>query len=257
MIGAIIGDIAGSKYEFDNTTDYDFDMFPRGCDYTDDTVCTVAVADAILSGKDYASTVHSWCRAYPYPKGSYGGSFARWVRSDDPQPYGSYGNGSAMRVSAVGHLFATENEVLTEAEKSAAITHNHREGIRGAVCVAHAVYALRQPNATLEDLRTLGERYYPGFAEKHFPVGVFDETCQGTVPLCLQIMLRSNGFEDAVRLGVSHGGDSDTIGAIVGAMAEALYGVPPRMVHAATQLLPQPMRDVLVRFASARQSIIS
>ena len=127
MLGAMIGDIAGSKYEFNNTFDYDFEMFGEGCDFTDDTICTVAIADAILNGRSYQESLLDWCHRYPSPKGAYGGRFAGWIRSLDPQPYNSFGNGSAMRVSPVAWLFDDLPQVLEEAEKTALPTHNHPE----------------------------------------------------------------------------------------------------------------------------------
>ena len=130
MLGAMIGDIAGSKYEFNNTFDYDFEMFGEGCDFTDDTICTVAIADAILNGRSYQESLLDWCRRYPSPKGAYGGRFAGWIRSLDPQPYNSFGNGSAMRVSPVAWLFDDLSQILEEAEKTALPTHNHPEGIK-------------------------------------------------------------------------------------------------------------------------------
>ena len=140
MLGAMIGDIAGSKYEFNNTFDYDFEMFGEGCDFTDDTICTVAIADAIQNGR----SLLDWCRRYPSPKGAYGGRFAQWIRSLDPQPYHSFGNGSAMRVSPVAWLFDDLSQVLEEAEKTALPTHNHPEGIKGAKAVAHAIWHFRK-----------------------------------------------------------------------------------------------------------------
>lgn len=144
MLGAMIGDIAGSKYEFNNTFDYDFEMFGEGCDFTDDTICTVAIADAILNGRSYQESLLDWCRRYPSPKGAYGGRFAGWIRSLDPQPYNSFGNGSAMRVSPVAWLFDDLSQVLEEAEKTALPTHNHPEGIKGAKAVAHAIWHFRK-----------------------------------------------------------------------------------------------------------------
>lgn len=144
MLGAIIGDIAGSKYEFNNTFDYDFEMFGEGCDFTDDTIFTVAIADAILNGRSYQESLLDWCRRYPSPKGAYGGRFAGWIRSLDPQPYNSFGNGSAMRVSPVAWLFDDLSQVLEEAEKTALPTHNHPEGIKGAKAVAHAIWHFRK-----------------------------------------------------------------------------------------------------------------
>ena len=144
MLGAIIGDIVGSKYEFNNTFDYNFDMFGEGCAFTDDTICTVAIADAILNKRSYQESLHDWCRRYPNPKGAYGGRFAAWVHSDNPQPYNSFGNGSAMRVSPVAWLFDDLSQVLEEAEKTALPTHNHPEGIKGAKAVAHAIWHFRK-----------------------------------------------------------------------------------------------------------------
>lgn len=140
MLGAIIGDIIGSRWEFCPTNDYHFEWISAQNDYTDDTLCTVAVADAIVhQSDDYGSYIHCWCRSHPCPMGGYGGRFAQWVRSNRPQPYGSFGNGSAMRVSAIGWAFDETDDVLREAEKSAACSHNHPEGIRGAQAVALAI----------------------------------------------------------------------------------------------------------------------
>ena len=144
MLGAIIGDIAGSRYEFDRTNDYNFEMFSEENGFTDDTICTVAVADAILKGSDYGESIHEWCRRYPHPMGGYGGRFAMWVHSDNPQPYGSYGNGAAMRVSPVAWLFKDRDDVLEQAKQTAACTHNHPEGIKGAQTVALAIYLARK-----------------------------------------------------------------------------------------------------------------
>lgn len=144
MLGAMIGDIVGSKYEFNNTFDYDFEMFGGGCDFTDDTICTVAIADAIQNGRNYQESLLDWCRRYPSPKGAYGGRFAAWICSLNPQPYNSFGNGSAMRVSPVAWLFDDLSQVLEEAEKTALPTHNHPEGIKGAKAVAHAIWYFRK-----------------------------------------------------------------------------------------------------------------
>ena len=144
MLGAIIGDIAGSKYEFNNTFDYDFEMFGEGCDFTDDTICTVAIADAILNGRNYQESLLDWCRRYPSPKGAYGGRFAAWICSLNPQPYNIFGNGSAMRVSPVAWLFDDLSQVWEEAEKTALPTHNHPEGIKGAKAVAQAIWYFRK-----------------------------------------------------------------------------------------------------------------
>lgn len=256
MLGAIIGDIAGSKYEFNNTFDYDFEMFGEGCDFTDDTICTVAIADAILNGRSYQESLLDWCRRYPSPKGAYGGRFAGWIRSLDPQPYNSFGNGSAMRVSPVAWLFDDLSQVLEEAEKTALPTHNHPEGIKGAKAVAHAIWHFRksqeshQPDdEAMKAFKNIARSYYEDFDTRDYPKGKFDETCMDAVPLSFYLLSQASSFEDAIRLAISHGGDSDTIGAIVGSIAEARFGIPQDMKEKAICHLPDEMQDVLKQFA--------
>ena len=274
MLGAIIGDIAGSKYEFNNTFDYDFEMFGGGCDFTDDTICTVAVADAILNGRSYQESLLDWCRRYPSPKGAYGGRFAGWIRSLDPQPYNSFGNGSAMRVSPVAWLFDDWSQVLEEAEKTALPTHNHPEGIKGAQAVAHAIWHFRKSrfseeskdseneetkglknenakdeNETIQGFMSIARSYYEDFDTRDYPKGKFDETCMDAVPLSFYLLSQASSFEDAIRLAISHGGDSDTIGAIVGSIAEARFGIPQEMKEKALSYLPDDMKDIWKQFA--------
>lgn len=247
MLGAIIGDIVGSKYEFNNTLDYDFEMFADGSDFTDDSICTVAVADAILKGKTYKDSLLEWCRRYPSPKGSYGGRFAQWIHSDNPQPYGSFGNGSAMRVSPVAWLFDDLERVIEEAAETAAPTHNHPEGIKGAMAVAHAIWHFRK-GGSLEGCGSLANKYYPDFDTRDYPLGVFDETCMEVVPLSFHLIVKATSFEDAIRLAISHGGDSDTIGAIVGSIAEARFGIPETIKEKAISYLPDDMKAVYQQF---------
>lgn len=249
MLGAIIGDIVGSRFEFNNTDKYNFKLFANGCSYTDDTICTVAVADAIISGKSYTDRLHHWCRMFPHPMGGYGGSFARWVASDDPQPYNSFGNGSAMRVSPVAWAFNDLDKILSEAEKTAIVTHNHPEGVKGAVAVAHAIYHLRTTH-DLDGLESVMNAYYPDFMSGNYTPGVFNETCQGTVPVCLKILISSSSFEDAIRNAISWGGDSDTIGAIVGSMAEAQWGIPRNIAMQALKMIAGNMVKVVNDFYS-------
>ena len=277
MLGAIIGDIAGSKYEFNNTFDYDFEMLGGGCDFTDDTICTVAVADAILNGRSYQESLLDWCRRYPSPKGAYGGRFAGWIHSLDPQPYNSFGNGSAMRVSPVAWLFDDLSQVLEEAEKTALPTHNHPEGIKGAKAVAHAIWYFRKSrfsegskdseneetkglknekakaskdeNETIQGFMSIARSYYEDFDTRVYPKGKFDETCMGAVPLSFYLLSQASSFEDAIRLAISHGGDSDTIGAIVGSIAEARFGIPQEMKEKALSYLPDDMKDIWKQFA--------
>ena len=277
MLGAIIGDIAGSKYEFNNTFDYDFEMLGEGCDFTDDTICTVAIADAILNGRSYQESLLDWCRRYPSPKGAYGGRFAGWIHSLDPQPYNSFGNGSAMRVSPVAWLFDDLSQVLEEAEKTALPTHNHPEGIKGAKAVAHAIWHFRKSrfseeskdseneetkglknenakaskdeNETIQGFMSIARSYYEDFDTRDYPKGKFDETCMDAVPLSFYLLSQASSFEDAIRLAISHGGDSDTIGAIVGSIAEARFGIPQEMKEKALSYLPDDMKDIWKQFA--------
>lgn len=273
----MIGDIAGSKYEFNNTFDYDFEMFGEGCDFTDDTICTVAIADAILNGRSYQESLLDWCRRYPSPKGAYGGRFAGWIRSLDPQPYNSFGNGSAMRVSPVAWLFDDLSQVLEEAEKTALPTHNHPEGIKGAKAVAHAIWHFRKSrfseetneckdekakgydddeamkakgydDKAMKAFKDIARSYYEDFDTRDYPKGKFDETCMDAVPLSFHLLSQASSFEDAIRLAISHGGDSDTIGAIVGSIAEARFGIPQEMKEKAISYLPDDMQDVLKQF---------
>ena len=276
MLGAIIGDIAGSKYEFNNTFDYDFEMFGEGCDFTDDTICTVAIADAIQNGRSYQESLLDWCRRYPSPKGAYGGRFAGWIHSLDPQPYNSFGNGSAMRVSPVAWLFDDLSQVLEEAEKTALPTHNHPEGIKGAKAVAHAIWHFRKSrfsekskdseneetkglknenakaskdeNETIQGFMSIARSYYEDFDTRVYPKGKFDETCMDAVPLSFYLLSQASSFEDAIRLAISHGGDSDTIGAIVGSIAEARFGIPQEMKEKALSYLPDDMKDIWKQF---------
>ena len=281
MLGAMIGDIAGSKYEFNNTFDYDFEMFGEGCDFTDDTICTVAIADAILNGRSYQESLLDWCRRYPSPKGAYGGRFAGWIRSLNPQPYNSFGNGSAMRVSPVAWLFDDLSQVLEEAEKTALPTHNHPEGIKGAKAVAHAIWYFRKSrfsegskdseneetkglknekakaskdeNETIQGFMSIARSYYEDFDTRVYPKGKFDETCMDAVPLSFYLLSQASSFEDAIRLAISHGGDSDTIGAIVGSIAEARFGIPQEMKEKALSYLPDDMKDIWKQFAEKSQ----
>ena len=281
MLGAMIGDIAGSKYEFNNTFDYDFEMFGEGCDFTDDTICTVAIADAIQNGRSYQESLLDWCRRYPSPKGAYGGRFAQWIRSLDPEPYNSFGNGSAMRVSPVAWLFDDLSQILEEAEKTALPTHNHPEGIKGAKAVAHAIWYFRKSNfsedykdseneetkglknenakaskaenETIQGFMSIARSYYEDFDTRVYPKGKFDETCMDAVPLSFYLLSQASSFEDAIRLAISHGGDSDTIGAIVGSIAEARFGIPQEMKEKALSYLPDDMKDIWKQFAEKSQ----
>ena len=249
MLGAIIGDIVGSRFEFDNARSTDFKLFTSECSFTDDTICTVAVADAILNGKSYQDSVHEWCRKYPHPMGGYGGSFAAWVRSDNPQPYNSFGNGAAMRVSPIGLYCHTADGVLSEAKKSAEITHDHPEGIKGAQVTAMCVFMSRWGFTNDDIIEYVVSEY--GEITKFVPFSnPFNETCMNAVPISVSCVLNSSSFEEAIRNAMIVGGDSDTIGAITGGIAEAMYGIPEDMKEIALSYLPEEMVKVVKEFYS-------
>lgn len=253
MLGAIIGDIIGSRFEFNNTSDYGVELFDVDSSFTDDTICTVAIADAILKGISYKDSVLHWCKKYPHPKGAYGGSFFRWLLSKDHQPYYSFGNGAAMRVSPIAWAFNNIQEVQRQAIETAAFSHNHPEGLIGAMSVAEAIFMLRtSPNKEKDDAAEMVARHYYGFNyESLIPrKGVFDETCQHCVPLAFFLVQDSRNFEDAIRRAISWGGDSDTIGAIVGSMAEARFGIDDDFKTLAFDFLPKEMQDVVNEFQS-------
>ena len=253
MIGAIIGDIVGSRFEFNNNTTYrDFDLFTKESSFTDDTICTVAIADALLSGRSYAQSVRDWCHRYPHPMGGYGGSFAAWLRSECPEPYYSFGNGAAMRVSPVGWWCQEQEAILEQARETAMFSHNHPEGIKGAQTVAYAIWFLRHTKDLAAFRRNI-EAIYPGFM-RDYPVGVFDETCQGTVPIACKIICEASSFEDAIRRAILQGGDSDTLGAITGSIAEAIWEIPKEILNFVACYLTDEMADVVCRFYSGLQN---
>jgi ADP-ribosylglycohydrolase len=228
MIGAIAGDIIGSVYEARPIKTKDFPLFHPHCRFTDDTVLTVAVADAILSDRSYLESIREI--APRYPRAGYGGFFVRWLHSEDCRPYNSWGNGSAMRVSPVGFAFSSEEEVLRQARMSAEITHNHPEGIKGAQAAALAVYLARK-GRDKERIRTRIQSQFDYDLNRTVddirPSYFFDVSCQGTVPEAIIAFLDSTSFEDAIRNAISLGGDSDTLACITGGIAEAFYrGVP-------------------------------
>lgn len=254
MLGAIFGDIVGSRWEFNPTNDYNFEWLSEENGFTDDTICTVAVADALLMNRDFGESIHDWCRNYPNPKGGYGGRFAQWVHSDVPQQYNSYGNGSAMRVSPVAHWYKSLDEVLDAAAATALPSHNHDEGIKGAQTVAMAIFRALQFGKLAPD--HIGEILEECVQFSGYDINIkiddvinrFDETCQGTVPVALWIIGQSNSFEDAVRKAVSLGADADTLGAIVGSMAEAIWDIPLDIRKSIKSFLPEEMNDIIIEF---------
>lgn len=264
MLGAIIGDIVGSRWEFNRTNDYNFEWLSDENDFTDDTICTVAVADALLKNKDFGESIHDWCNRYPHPMGGYGGRFAAWVHSDDLKPYNSFGNGAAMRVSPVAHWYEYVDEMLEAAAATAEPSHNHKEGIKGAQTVALAIFRALQYNRKHQDApRHIDEILqecvqFSGYdidMPKFTVLNRFDETCQGTVPVALKIISMATCFEDAVRLAISLGADADTLGAIVGSIAEAIWGIPSSIRNQIKAFLPDEMQTIIQAFYQARKSI--
>ena len=258
MLGAIIGDIVGSRFEWHNLKSKEFELFTSACKPTDDSVMTLAVAKAILQFRDGAENLSEAAVACMqelgrrYPHSGYGGAFRRWLQSENPLPYGSYGNGAAMRVSACGFAAQSLEEAIELAHTVTAVTHNHPEGFKGAEATAAAIY-LAQNGKSKEEIRTyLQAQYYPlDFTlDEIRETYRFDVSCQGSVPQALEAFLESESFEDAIRAAISIGGDSDTIAAIAGGIAEAYYGVPDAIKEAALPYLPQDMREILGKFES-------
>lgn len=252
MLGAIAGDTIGSVYEFKNHKTKEFPLFTADSCYTDDSILTVAVADVILNGGDYATVIQRYAQAYPNPCGGYGARFQDWARSPQPQPYGSWGNGSAMRVSPIGWAFETWDGVLAEAERSAAVTHNHPEGIKGAQATAAAIF-LARTGSTKADIRSRIEQVFGYDLKRNLDelrrVYEYNESCQKTVPEAMIAFLASADFEDAIRNAVSLGGDSDTLTCITGAVAEAFYGEVPGAIAADTwSRLDEPLKQMSQTF---------
>ena len=266
MIGAIIGDIVGSRFEFNNHRSKKFILFTDKCKVTDDSIMTLAVAKAIMETEKnlklssnssvnnyyYYELLKSMTIRYmqeigrKYPYCGYGGMFGRWIFSDNPKPYNSFGNGAAMRISPVGFIAAAEDEAKKLSETVTAVTHNHKEGIKGAEATVISIY-LAKNGASKEDIRQkINENYY----YMNLTIDAirdtyeFNETCQVTVPQAIVACLESNSFEDAIRTAISVGGDSDTLAAITGSIAEAYYGVPEDIKEKALTYLDEGLRSI-------------
>lgn len=262
MIGAIIGDIVGSIYEFDNIKTKDFPLFEDRMEYTDDSILTIATADWILHGGQSGRYYYKYATDYPYPMGSYGTMFVQWVHranGGDMAPYNSCGNGSAMRVSPVGWAFNTEEETLNAAKASAECTHNHPEGIKGAQAAALAIFLARQGVSSFEirtrittdfgyDLSLTVDEMRPRYSWDGLDGAISGGTCQGSVPQAIVCALEAKDFEDAIRNAISIGGDSDTIGCITGAIAEALFGIPIEIRNKGLNFLPDDLKSVVCDF---------
>jgi ADP-ribosylglycohydrolase len=250
MIGAIAGDIIGSVYESDPIKTKNFPLFHPHCRFTDDSVLTIAVADAILSGDSYEQSVHKI--GQQYPDAGYGGSFIDWLNSDYPEPYNSWGNGAAMRVSPVGFAFSSEDNVLCEAEKTAIISHNHPEGIKGAQATALSIF-LARTGKSKEDIRKQISRTFDYDLHRTVndirPTYSFDISCQGNVPEAIIAFLDSTSYEDALRNAISLGGDSDTLACITGGISEAFYKeVPDTIQNKVREILTQDLLVIVERF---------
>lgn len=250
MLGSIIGDIAGSVYEFNNYRAKDFTPFLHTkATFTDDTVCTIAIADALLHDKCPARTLKEWGERY-WSNGGWGRSFALWLGSDSLEPYGSYGNGAAMRVAPAGLLATSLQEAQSLSAKVTEVTHNHPEGMRGAAATASAVYMARN-GSTSDQIREYVTDVFGYDLSRSVddirPAYVFNETCQQTVPEALICVLEATSFEDAIRNAISIGGDSDTVAAIAGGVAEAMFGIPDDIANEVWPKLPLDMRQVLTR----------
>jgi ADP-ribosylglycohydrolase len=252
MLGAIAGDMIGSVYEFDNRRSKDFPLFTEATTFTDDTILSVAVADVLLHGGDYAKAFKTYYWRYPNPTGSYGARFHQWAAAPTLTPYNSWGNGSAMRVSPVGFAGTSLDDVLQEAEKTAAVTHNHPEGIKGAQATAAAIFLARQGRSKT-DIRTYITEQF-GYdlhrtVDEIRPTYSFNESCQGTVPEAIVAFLDSTDFEDAIRNAVSLGGDSDTLTCITGGIAEAFYSdIPEHIRQSVWERLDEPLKQVVEEF---------
>ena len=278
MLGAIVGDIVGSVYEWHNIKSKSFPRFRDDCFFTDDTVMTCAVAEAVMNGgerDDFIDAMKKYGRMYP--NAGYGGNFGRWLFSDDREPYNSFGNGSAMRVSPCawiwdcGFIARTgmyPSNAYAMTQLSAEVTHNHPEGIRGAMATADAIFMCRyyfggycgeDEDPIKDDPAKCKKRIKEGIMKNYGydltktlneirPTYRFNETCQQTVPQAIIAFLESTDFEDAIRNAISLGGDSDTLAAITGSIAEAAYGIPEWIQEKAISYLDEPLKDVLQKW---------
>ena len=250
MLGAIVGDIVGSVYEFDNHRSKDFPLFREDSKFTDDTILTIATADALMSDHDFAAKYRSYGQKYP---SSYGLRFLSWIDGAITGPYDSFGNGSAMRVSPVAWMFDTEEDVLRMAKATADVTHNHPEGVKGAQATAIAILWARNGKSPVEIVSDIETMF--GY-DISTPVDVlretyqYNETCQATVPEAIRCFMEAEDFEDAIRNAISIGGDSDTLAAITGSIAEAVWGVPEEVEREALGTLDEALFKAYQRFVS-------
>lgn len=257
MLGAIIGDIIGSRFEWHNIKTKEFELFTKRCRPTDDSIMTLAIAKTILScnGKNFSGLGEKAISCMQelgnrYPRAGYGGRFRKWLAQGNPQPYNSFGNGAAMRVSPCAYAADTLNGALELAKTVTEVTHNHPEGIKGAQATTAAIF-LALHGSSIEEIRKhIDQNYYPmNFTlDEIRPEYEFDVTCQGSVPQAIMAFLESTSFEDAIRSAISIGGDSDTIAAITGSIAGAYYGVPAAIRLLAIPFLDEFQLDIVYRF---------
>ncbi|MBO5934230.1 MAG: ADP-ribosylglycohydrolase family protein [Clostridia bacterium] len=257
MLGAIIGDIVGSRFEWHNIKTKDFDLFTPGCHPTDDSIMSLAVAKAILVSKNISNlsenaVFYMQLLGNKYPYAGYGGKFAYWLTDRNPKPYNSWGNGAAMRVSACGFAATSLDEAKSLSKLVTEVTHNHPEGIKGAEATAVAIYMAKSGNSLPEIQDYINNNYY----KIDFKLDeirdeyTFDVSCQGSVPQALEAFFESTSFEDAIRNAISIGGDSDTIAAITGGIAEAYYGIPAELRSRAITFLDETELAILNEFES-------
>ena len=259
MIGAIIGDVVGSRFEFNNYKSKNFEMFDKKCDFTDDSVMTLAIAKALLPyeaitdyesfKKELVAVMHEVGMRYPHC--GYGGRFYVWMMKNHTEPYNSFGNGSAMRVAPVGWFANSLEECEALAAATAEVTHNHPEGVKGAVAVAGAIY-LARTGSKMEEIKEYIKRYYTiDFTLDEIREDYdFYEICQKSVPQALEAFFESTSFEDAIRNAISIGGDSDTIAAITGSIAEAYYGADDDMKETALSHLDSYLLEIAESFVN-------
>ena len=250
MLGAIIGDIIGSVYERESFKSIDFELFTKDSCFTDDTALTIATAECIQKKGEYTEFYQTYGKKYPGV--GYGGTFMNWIFSENPQPYNSWGNGSAMRVSPIGYMFDNLEETLMEAEKSAAVTHNHPEGIKGAQAIATAIFLAREGRSKLEIKEYIEKQFGYDLKRKIDeirPSYKFDVSCQGSVPESIIAFMESTDFESAIRLAISLGGDADTMAAMAGSIAEPFYDeIPKFMIKECKNRLPDEFLKVIADF---------
>ena len=254
MLGALVGDIIGSTYEWYNTKRTDFELFEEGSRFTDDSVMTLAVAKWLIEGESHSTAQLIKCMqelGQEYPDAGYGGRFIGWLFEENPLPYNSWGNGAGMRVSPVGLYATTLEETLGLAERTASVSHDHPEGIKGAQAIAASVFLCKQGKSKLEIKeyveQTFGYNLHRTIEEIR-PRYKFDVSCQGSVPEAIIAFLEGNSFEEVIRLAISLGGDSDTIGCMAGAIAACRYPIPEKIAERCDILLTEDLREIKDKF---------